>query len=104
VNGVTICVGGLDQFLPGAEAVTLIEQLRSYARGYRGGTVVDPASVFALADAIEQQLTSGEARPISVASSPVLDALAAVLNAIVHQVDDPAMRLYAAVTTARAAA
>lgn len=96
---VTLCVGDDQHEIPNEDAARLAEELRLYAEGRRGA-VTDAPTAKALAKQIDRHLAGKAKGVIPIESPAALDALHAVLNAIVHQMG-PAMQLYSAVTQAR---
>jgi hypothetical protein len=99
---VTIRIGESQRQLNNPDATQLAEQLLLAAQGLRG-EVDDPQPIIAVSDAIARRLDGRESGPVEVTDRVALDALFAVLNALVHENDSPAMDIYKAVAAARAA-
>lgn len=96
---VTIGVGNVAQNVPYADAATLAEELRAYARG--GSS--DARSALVLAAELERRIDGRASSPIGLDSAAELDVLHRVLNVIVYEIG-PTMKLYNAISLARRAA
>jgi hypothetical protein len=96
---ITFWVGESSQQLSAGVAARLEAQLRLAAAGMRGN--VDADAAHTVADAIDARLTHTTRDPILVRDAAQLDALFAVLNAVVHEHASAAMEMYRAVAAAR---